>query len=79
MPEELIANPDHKCRYGCGTAMPLPAMYGKYCPGCGIQQPTLDQLKSRVPEPVGRDPDFVPKPMIPLDLMLELDLELPGA
>ena len=67
---ETIANPDHYCRYGCGTKMPLPEMYGKFCPGCGYQQPTLDQLKRRVPEPVGDDPNWQPS----LEQMLDVDL-----
>lgn len=38
--------------------MPLPEMWGKYCPGCGFRQPTLDELCSRIPEPTERNPDY---------------------
>jgi len=49
--EEMLGNPDHVCRNpGCGEQMPLPVNWGKECPHCHYRQPTLDELKRRLPE-----------------------------
>lgn len=65
--EETISNPEHKCRTPfCGESMSLPAMWGKNCPACGYRQPTLDELKRRLPEVFPPDPSSVD---IPLDVI----------
>jgi hypothetical protein len=73
MPLEPYGNPDHKCRNPkCGKPMPLPQMWGKFCRSCGWRQPTLDELRSRLDEPVEIDPDFAPT----LAGMLGVDIDL---
>ena len=69
---ETISNPRHVCRTPeCGEPMPLPEMWGKNCPACGYRQPTLDELKSRVPEhfPIARARAQAFEVDIPLDVV----------
>ncbi len=62
--EETISNPDHKCRTSwCMKPMPLPQMWGMACNNCGHRQPTLDELKRRLPEVFPPDPNSIDTPL----------------